>query len=99
VLDAGHGCRGSVLHVRHFLGGRGVLTAVLGTLAVVWVTFTVGFPRRRLYYGVRAVAPLLTEPPGMRSDLELRHRGLPVDSGLAVTPTPAAGRSWLTRMC
>jgi len=62
-----------------FWAGAGVLAAVLGTLAVVWVTFTVGFPRRRLYYGMRAAAPLLTAPPGMRSDLELRHRGTPAD--------------------
>jgi hypothetical protein len=63
-----------------FWAGAGVLAAVLGTVAVVWVTFTVGFPRRRLYYGLRAAAPLLTAPPGMRSDLELRHRGRPVVS-------------------
>jgi hypothetical protein len=62
-----------------FWAGAGVLAAVLGTVAVVWVTFTVGFPRRRLYYGMRAAAPLLTAPPGMRSDLELRHRGTPAD--------------------
>src|SRR6266496_479354 len=60
-----------------FWAGAGVLAAVLGTLAAVWVTFAVGFPRRRLYYGMRAAAPLLTAPPGMRSDLELRHRGTP----------------------
>ena len=28
---------------------------------------------------MRAAAPLLTAPPGMRSDLELRHRGTPAD--------------------
>jgi hypothetical protein len=37
----------------------------------------VGFPRRRLYYEMRAAAPLLTAPPGMRSDLELRRRAVP----------------------
>src|SRR6266496_1378600 len=62
-----------------FWAGAGVLAAVLGTVAVVWVTFTVGFPRRRLYYGIRAAAPLLTAPPGVRSALELRHRGTPAD--------------------
>ncbi len=48
---------------------------MLGTVAIVWVTFIVGWPRRRLYYGLRAAAPLLTAPAGVRSDLELRHRG------------------------
>jgi len=48
---------------------------MLGAVAVVWVTFTVGFPRRRLYYRMQAVAPLMVAPEGMRGDLELRHRG------------------------
>src|SRR6266498_2108359 len=63
-----------------FWAGAGVVAAVLRTLPVVWATFTVGFHRRRLYYGMRAAAPLLTAPPGMRSDLELRHRGTPPES-------------------
>src|SRR6266536_3508423 len=58
-----------------FWAGAGVVVAVLAAVAVVWVTLAVGFPRRRLYYGLRAAAPLLTAPAGMRSDLELRHRG------------------------
>src|SRR5713101_4736271 len=58
-----------------FWAGAGTVTAVLGAVAVVWVTFTVGFPRRRLYYGMPAAARLLTAPAGMRSDLELRHHG------------------------
>ncbi len=58
-----------------FWTGAGTVTAVLGAVAVVWVTFTVGFPRRRLYYGMPAAARLLTAPAGMRSDLELRHHG------------------------
>lgn len=53
----------------------GVVVPVLCAAAVVWVTLRVGFPRRRLYYGLRAVAPLLSAPAGMRSDLELRRRG------------------------
>lgn len=51
------------------------MVAALAAAAVVWVTFSVRFPRRRLYFGLRATAPLLTAPVGMRSDLELRHRG------------------------
>jgi uncharacterized membrane protein len=56
-----------------FWAGAGVVVAVLAAVAAVWVTLSVGFPRRRLYYGVRAAAPLLTAPPGMRSDLKLLH--------------------------
>jgi hypothetical protein len=58
-----------------FWAGAGVVVAALATVAGVWVTFSVGFPRRRLYFGLRATAPLLTAPVGMRSHLELRHRG------------------------
>lgn len=35
-----------------FWGGAGFLAAVLGTVAGVWVTLIVGFPRRRLYYWI-----------------------------------------------
>jgi hypothetical protein len=63
-----------------FWAGAGVVVAVLAAVAVVWVTFTVGFPRRRLYYGIRDTAPLLAAPPGMRSNLELRHRRASADS-------------------
>ncbi len=80
-----------------FWAGAGVLAAVLGPVAVVWVTFAVGFSRRRLYYGMRAAAPLLTAPAGMRSDLELRHRGTPADRKAAITPAP--GRSSPIRAC
>ncbi|HEV2375292.1 MAG TPA: hypothetical protein VGS19_24430 [Streptosporangiaceae bacterium] len=58
-----------------FWAGAGVVVAALAAAAVVWVTLTVGFPRRRLHYGLRAAAPLLSAPAGMRSDLELRLRG------------------------
>jgi hypothetical protein len=53
--------------------GAGVVVAVLAAVAGTWVAFSVGFPRRRLYYGLRAAAPLLTAPAGMRSDLKLFH--------------------------
>ena len=68
-----------------FWAGAGVVVAVLAAAAVVWVTLTVGFPRRRLYYGLRAAAPLLTAPAGMRSDLELRHRGTPLADPYVLT--------------
>jgi hypothetical protein len=61
-----------------FWAGAGVVVAVLAAVAGIWVTLSVGFPRRRLYYGLRAAAPLLTAPAGMRSDLQLLHRGTPL---------------------
>jgi len=39
-------------------------------LVTAWVSHTVGFPRRRLLYGMRSVTPLLTAPEGVRDDLE-----------------------------
>src|ERR1017187_2968263 len=68
-----------------FWAGTGVVVAVLAAAAVVWVTLTVGFPRRRLYFGLRAAAPLLAAPAGIRSDLELRHRGTALADPRVVT--------------
>lgn len=58
-----------------FWAGAGAVVGVLGAAGVIWVTLTVGFPRRRLYYRMQAVAPLMTAPERVRGDLELRHRG------------------------
>ena len=63
----------------------GVVVAVLAAVAGVWVTLSVGFPRRRLYYGLRAAAPLLTAPPGMRSNLQLLHRETPLADPYVLT--------------
>jgi hypothetical protein len=71
-----------------FWAGAGALAAFVGAVAVVWVTFVVGLPRRRLYYGIRSAAPLLTAPPGMRSDLELRHRAAPLAGAADGDPGP-----------
>src|ERR1022692_2874095 len=68
-----------------FWAAAGVVVAVLAAVAVVWVTLTVGFPRRRLYFGLRAAAPLLAAPAGIRSDLELRHRGTALADPRVVT--------------
>jgi hypothetical protein len=68
-----------------FWAGAGVVVAVLAAVAVVWVTLSVGFPRRRLYYWLRAAAPLLTAPTGMRSDLQLLHRGTPLADPYVLT--------------
>ena len=58
-----------------FWAGAGAVAGILGAVAVVWVTLTVGFPRRRLFYRMQAVAPLMVAPEGVRAELELRHRG------------------------
>ncbi len=58
-----------------FWAGAGAVAGVLGAVAVVWVTLTVGFPRRRPYYRMRAVAPLMVAPEGVHGELELLHRG------------------------
>jgi hypothetical protein len=68
-----------------FWAGAGVVVAMLAAVAVVWVTLAVGFPRRRLYFGLRAAAPLLAAPAGMRGDLELRHHGTALANPRVVT--------------
>lgn len=55
--------------------GAVVVALLVGILTVV-VTYMVGFPKRRLLYGVPVATPLLTTPDGvLRGELELRHRG------------------------
>ncbi len=61
-----------------FWAAAAVVVAVLAAVAGVWVTLLVGFPRRRLYYGLRATAPLLTAPTGMEGALQLLYRGKPL---------------------
>src|ERR1019366_3821474 len=68
-----------------FWAAAGVVVAVLAAVAGVWVTLTVGFPRRRLYCGLRAAAPLLAAPAGIRGDLELLHRGTALADPRVVT--------------
>lgn len=67
---------------------------VLATLAVgiatVIVTYMVGFPKRRLQYGMPVAAPMLTAPDGVRSDLELLHRGVPLTEPHVVELTLAS---------
>lgn len=58
-----------------FWTAAGVVVALLVGGASVSVGYIVGFPRRRLLYGMPTVAAMLTAPPGVRGDLELRHRG------------------------
>jgi hypothetical protein len=58
-----------------FWAGAGVVAVIVSTAAVVWVTLTVGLPRRRLYYRMKAVAPLMIAPEGVRDGIELLHRG------------------------
>jgi hypothetical protein len=55
--------------------GAGTVAGVLGTVALVWVTFTVGLPRRCVFYQMVAAIPLVSAPRGMRGKLELRVDG------------------------
>jgi hypothetical protein len=71
-----------------FWAGAGTVAGIAGTAAVVWVTLSVGLPRRRMFYWLRASVPLLAAPEGMRSDLELRRR-LKAPGG-----SPDAGDGW-----
>jgi hypothetical protein len=65
-----------------FWAAAGVVVAALAAVAVVWVTLSVGFPRRRLYYGLRAAAPLLTV---RSSDLQLLHKETPLADPYVLT--------------
>ena len=58
-----------------FWTAAGVVVAVLVGIATVLVAYIVGFPRRRLLYGMPVTAAMLAAPDGVRSDLELRHKG------------------------
>jgi hypothetical protein len=51
--------------------GTTLLVGIIGAA----VAYAVGFPRRRLRYGVGSLVPLLSEAAGTHSDLELRHQG------------------------
>ena len=55
--------------------GAGAAAALFGAVATVWVTYSVGSLRRRLYYGMHVGAPLLAAPDGMQNKLELRYDG------------------------
>ena len=68
-----------------FWSGAGTVAGVLGAVAAVWVTFTVGFPRRRLFYRMRAVAPLLVTPADQHGDVELLYRGARLTDARALT--------------
>jgi hypothetical protein len=68
-----------------FWAGAGTIVGILSAIVIVWVTLTVGFPRRQLSYRMQTIAPLMSAPEGMRSELELRHRGHPLADPCAVT--------------
>lgn len=68
-----------------FWSGAGVVAAVLGAAAAVWVTLTVGFPRRRLFYRMWAVAPLLITPANHHGDVELLYHGTCLTDPRALT--------------
>jgi hypothetical protein len=58
-----------------FWSAAGVVATVLVGVAAAVVTSIVGFPRRRLMYGLPVVAPMLTSAGTDRGELELSHHG------------------------
>jgi hypothetical protein len=57
------------------LPAAGILVALLVGILGAWVAYAVGFPQRRLFYGLPVVTPLLATQQGVAGDVELRHRG------------------------
>lgn len=55
-----------------------VVIALVAMLVATRVALSTGFPRRRLYWSMPVIAPLLSAPKGMREELELRHNGIPL---------------------
>lgn len=53
----------------------GVVVAAIMGIATLVVTYRVGNPKRRVHYGMQLVVQMLKAPEGVRSDLELFHRG------------------------
>ena len=51
----------------------GVAT-VVGTIGT-WITLFLITPRRRLLFGIRAAAPIMTAPEAVRSELQIFDRG------------------------
>lgn len=51
-----------------------VVGLIVGGLTL-WVTYMVGSAARKLVYSMPIAAPLLATPPGVSSDVEVRHRG------------------------
>lgn len=68
-----------------FWSGAGTVVGVLGVVAAIWVTLIVGFPRRRLLYRMRAVAPLIITPASQNGDIELLYHGTRLTDPRALT--------------
>lgn len=71
-----------------FWAEAGVVVAlVVGIVSVgiAWIALKVASQKLRLYYAMSAVAPLLTTPVDMRSDLELFHNGILLEDPRVVT--------------
>jgi hypothetical protein len=52
-----------------------VIAMAVGAKAAIYA----GFPKRRLYFSMPVIAPLLSAPEGIRGDLELRHKEISLD--------------------
>lgn len=57
----------------------GVLATILVGLVTVWVTYAVGFPRRRLLYGLPVVTPVLSVARSGGDDLQITFKDTPLD--------------------
>ncbi|MEV5707447.1 hypothetical protein [Actinoallomurus sp. NPDC052274] len=53
----------------------GVAVALIGIPITNWVTLRAGYPRRRLYYGLPVVTPMLNAEDDMREGIEVRRGG------------------------
>jgi len=58
-----------------FWAGAGVAVAIVFGIASVWAVLRTGNPKRRLFYSMPVVTPLLNERPGMPRDVEVRRAG------------------------
>jgi hypothetical protein len=64
-----------------FWAAAGVFVALAVGIAAAAVAWVVGVPpKRRMMYGMPLAAPMLVAPQGVRGELELRHRGVPLDA-------------------
>lgn len=62
----------------------GILATLVATLVAIWIARNVRLPKRRLYYGISEIIPLLT-PHSSINDMELRHNGVSLSNPNVVT--------------
>lgn len=67
-----------------FWAAAGVFVAVVVAPVTVWVTVRVAHPKRRLWYSMPVITPLITSDTPVSSDLEVRLNGVALDEPHAV---------------